>query len=200
VRPLHAFLVIALLLAWIVMVGAENQPEKPAAQVKPFPKLGPGTEIMNKDFIVEELTRPPTDDEVPSLTFSSNAILFDYGSAKLREASFPQLMELAKALNDPALAEVPFFFVDGHTCSIGTDERNCRLAVDRVKSVVSFLVEKGGVPPERLKARGFGQRDPMVSNDTEEHRKQNRRVVIKSGLLALKRDEEKRCKVVEAGK
>lgn len=142
-----------------------------------------------KDFIVEELSKP----DAAGLAFSSDAILFGYGLAALRETSIPQLMEIAKALNDPRLAGVPFFLVDGYTCNIGTDERNCKLSRDRAASVVKFLVEKGNVPAEKLKSRGFGKNDPVVSNDTDDNRKKNRRVVLKSGLLELQADKEKMC-------
>jgi outer membrane protein OmpA-like peptidoglycan-associated protein len=139
------------------------------------------------------LTKPTQSGEPASLAFSSDAILFGYGSAKLLDKSIPQLQEIAKALKDPVLAVIPFFFVDGHTCSIGTDANNCQLSRDRAASVVKFLIEKGGVPKAKLKARGFGEREPMVSNDTEANRKKNRRVVLKSGLLELKKDKEKQC-------
>lgn len=149
--------------------------------------------IIKKDLIVEELKKPSQNGEIVGIAFSSDAILFGYGSAVLREASHIQLMEIAKALNDAELSHIPFFLVDGHTCSIGTDERNCRLSKDRAESVVKFLVERGGIPAEKLKARGFGKNDPMVSNDTEENREKNRRVVLKSGLLSLESDKEKVC-------
>lgn len=149
--------------------------------------------IIKKDLIVEELKKPSQNGQMAGIAFSSDAILFGYGSAVLREASHIQLMEIAKALNDAGLSHIPFFLVDGHTCSIGTDERNCTLSKDRAASVVKFLVERGGIPAEKLKARGFGKNDPMVPNDTEENREKNRRVVLKSGLLSLESDKEKVC-------
>jgi outer membrane protein OmpA-like peptidoglycan-associated protein len=167
----------------------------PAAESRPVTKPGLSSsdqEIIDKDFIAEQLANPGGD-RAGTVTFSSDGIPFGYGSARLLDSAIPQLQEIAKALNDPRVAEIPFFFVDGHTCSIGTDERNCKLSNDRAASVVKFLIEKGGVPPEKLKARGFGKNDPVASNDTEPERKKNRRVVLKSGLLALQRDEEKLC-------
>jgi outer membrane protein OmpA-like peptidoglycan-associated protein len=147
-----------------------------------------------KDVIINILSTPGERSDPAAIAFSSDAILFDYGSPRLQEACFPQLIEIAKALNDPALAAVPFFLVDGHTCAIGTDERNCRLSWDRARNVVQFLVAKGAVPADRLKARGFGRNDPISANDTEENRQQNLRVVLRSGMLSLQRDEELQCK------
>lgn len=181
-------LVLSLCCACTCMAGGANSLVN-ATVVAQAGDAGKKPEVINKDIIVEELSKP----DAASIAFSSDAILFGYGSAVLRDASHPQLMEIAKALNDPALAHIPFFLVDGHTCNIGTDERNCRLSKDRATSVVKYLVEKGGVPAEKLKARGFGKNDPVVSNDTEENRKKNRRVVLKSGLLELQADKEKTC-------
>jgi len=175
------------------LAGSPEGRDKPAvvAQAGKPDKAKP--EIINKDFIVEQLSKPSDGGQTAAIAFSSDAILFGYGSAVPREASIPQLMEIAKALNDPGLAHIPFFLVDGHTCNIGTDERNCRLSQDRAGSVVKFLTEKGRVPADKLKARGFGKNDPAVANDTEENRKKNRRVVLKAGFLEMQADQGKMC-------
>ncbi len=123
-----------------------------------------------------------------SITFSSDGVLFEYGSSKLKPTSYRQLAEIAEALKDPQMSHISFVFVDGHTCDIGSDRRNCKLSWARVSSVVDFLVEKGGVPRSKLKPRGFGERDPIVENEGEENRAKNRRVVLKSGFLSLNAD------------
>lgn len=181
-------LVLTLLCACLCLAGSSASSYK-APVVAQAGGVAEKPEVINKDFIVEELSKP----DAGALAFSSDAILFGYGSAKLLDGSIPQLQEIAKALNDPALAHIPVFLVDGHTCAIGTDQRNCRLSHDRAVRVVQFLVEKGGVPAEKLKARGFGKNDPVISNDTEDNRRKNRRVVLKSGLLSLQRDEKLLC-------
>jgi len=38
---------------------------------------------------------------------------------------------------------------------------------------------KKGIAAARLKAQGFGATKPLVANDSDEHRKQNRRVEFK---------------------
>jgi|GEM_PF-1668395 len=147
------------------------------------------------------LTAPATP-AAPSggaVVFSSDAILFEFGSAKLRQASIPQLREIAGALNDPQLAALPFFYVDGHTCDIGTDANNCRLAYNRAQSVIDYLIKEGGVSPAKLKARGFGPNDPMVANSSEDNRRQNRRVVLKSGSVTLARDRQLICRESDWG-
>ena len=46
-----------------------------------------------------------------------------------------------------------------------------------LKAVVDMLVNTHGIAPSRLKAVGFGESDPVASNDTAEGRAENRRVM-----------------------
>jgi outer membrane protein OmpA-like peptidoglycan-associated protein len=186
--------ILALLIPTVGLCGApEESASKKTVDKKTDQSAKAKPEVINKDLIVERLIKPDPSGTVGSIAFSSDAILFDYGSARLKKASHAQLTQIAKALNDPAVSVIPYFLVDGHTCSIGTNENNCRLSVNRAKSVVKFLVEEGGVSADKLKPRGFGESSPLVANDTEKNRNKNRRVVLKSGLLALKKDKEKQC-------
>jgi OOP family OmpA-OmpF porin len=70
------------------------------------------------------------------------------------------------------------FIIEGHTDSIGSDESNMRLSVQRAEKVKAYLVEKMGIPAFLLDARGFGENYPVADNSTQEGRQQNRRIVI----------------------
>ncbi|MCA9543207.1 MAG: OmpA family protein [Myxococcales bacterium] len=65
--------------------------------------------------------------------------------------------------------------VEGHTDSRGKDEYNRALSDDRAKAVVAYLTSKG-VAAERLVSQGFGEDQPIASNETKDGRAQNRRV------------------------
>lgn len=67
--------------------------------------------------------------------------------------------------------------VSGHTDSSGSDAYNQTLSEKRASSVSTYLNSKG-VIPERLEAVGFGERQPVASNDTPEGKELNRRVEI----------------------
>jgi outer membrane protein OmpA-like peptidoglycan-associated protein len=67
--------------------------------------------------------------------------------------------------------------IDGHTDPIGDSAYNQALSVDRAKSVVQFLQEKG-ISLSRLYYRGWGARKAIAPNTTEEGRRQNRRTEI----------------------
>lgn len=102
-------------------------------------------------------------------------IFYDYGKATLRSESVSELNQLASlmTLNPTIKIEVASF-----TDSEGSDEYNLTLSQARAQSVVDFLLS-GGIKKEQLKAKGYGEADPLFSNDTEEGREINRRTEFK---------------------
>lgn len=68
--------------------------------------------------------------------------------------------------------------VYGHTDSTGADAYNLALSERRATSVAEYLASRG-VERERLETLGYGETQPVASNDTEDGRAQNRRVEIK---------------------
>src|SRR5215472_7780314 len=56
-------------------------------------------------------------------------------------------------------------------------DTNVELSQKRADNVMQFMVAKG-VNPTIISAQGFGEADPVASNDTEEGRAQNRRVEL----------------------
>jgi outer membrane protein OmpA-like peptidoglycan-associated protein len=71
--------------------------------------------------------------------------------------------------------------VEGHTDSVGNDSYNQGLSDRRAESVRDYLVRQG-IPRDTIVAHGFGESQPVVSNDSASGRQQNRRVeVIVSG-------------------
>lgn len=85
------------------------------------------------------------------------------------------------------LAKYPQIAIEihGHTDNTGTNEHNDLLSVNRARSVVNYLSSRE-IAKTRLKARGFGKRRPVAANETEEGRKQNRRVEMKFKEVAVK--------------
>lgn len=68
--------------------------------------------------------------------------------------------------------------VEGNTDSTGDLGWNVKLSLARAKSVAAFLTEQGGLPVERVAAKGNGPAQPMATNATEDGRAQNRRTDI----------------------
>lgn len=98
-------------------------------------------------------------------------ILFETGKAELLAGSFIELGRLAGLLKDNPTMEIR---ISGHTDNKGDAEKNLKLSEQRAKAVHDHLVSKG--VKNRMEYKGYGSTKPLTSNDTEEGRKQNRRV------------------------
>jgi chemotaxis protein MotB len=103
-------------------------------------------------------------------------ILFSSGSATLGREGKEALSSVAEVLRG---VDGKVIRVEGHTDNVptGTARTNWDLSTARALSVVRFLQESG-VDPQRLAAAGYGEFQPLASNDTPEGRSQNRRIEI----------------------
>lgn len=70
--------------------------------------------------------------------------------------------------------------VEGHTDDVpirtARFSSNWELSTARASAVVAYLVEQGGLDPQRLSAAGYGEFHPRAANDTPENRARNRRI------------------------
>jgi outer membrane protein OmpA-like peptidoglycan-associated protein len=107
------------------------------------------------------------------ITFNSG-ILFDVNKANLKDYSRTELTKLATILNKYDDTNI---LLAGHTDSTGSDEYNLELSRSRAHSVADYLVIQS-VNSERFSVHGYGESDPVATNDTEGGRAQNRRVEI----------------------
>lgn len=101
-------------------------------------------------------------------------INFDTDSDKIKDESKPTLdkvVALLKAKPDWKIT------IEGHTDSTSTPEHNQDLSERRAAAVKNYL-QSGGIDPSRLKTLGLGATKPVVSNDSELGRAQNRRVEL----------------------
>ncbi len=101
-----------------------------------------------------------------------NTVFFEQGKPILRVESFPELNRLAQILKDNPSIHVK---LSGHTDNIGTLNMLMQLSQDRVNTVKKYLEGKG-IVGRRMEGQGYGASQPIESNDTEDHRKMNRRV------------------------
>jgi OOP family OmpA-OmpF porin len=66
--------------------------------------------------------------------------------------------------------------IEGYTDEVGSDEYNMQLSQQRAESVVKTLVEKFGIEPSRLSAKGYGKTRPVTDNSSDAGRQKNRRI------------------------
>jgi outer membrane protein OmpA-like peptidoglycan-associated protein len=107
------------------------------------------------------------------ITFDSG-ILFDINKADLKPAARANLEKLAVILNKYSDTQV---LVEGHTDSTGPADYNLELSEKRAKSVSRQLATQN-IMETRLIIMGYGEEQPIASNDTVDGRQQNRRVDI----------------------
>lgn len=103
--------------------------------------------------------------------FQLEYVNFETGSANLTALSRYELENIVEAM-----AKYPGLRIElaGHTDNTGEAEANQTLSENRAEAVYNFLVEKG-VSADRLRARGYGQNQPIDTNDTDAGREKNRR-------------------------
>jgi len=104
-----------------------------------------------------------------------NNIFFDVDKYDLQSRSTPELQKIMRFLNANPTIRVQ---ISGHTDNSGAADYNRQLSEKRALSVYDYLV-KAGIDKKRLTTKGFGPDKPVASNDTEEGRRQNRRIEIR---------------------
>ncbi|RZK59922.1 MAG: OmpA family protein [Pedobacter sp.] len=112
-----------------------------------------------------------TTTETVSNVTGFETIQFEFNSSVLKTESYPTLDKLSSVLKENG-GKVT---TKGYASSEGTAAYNMKLSKDRANSVKTYLVNSG-VNASQVTAKGFGEANPIASNDTEEGRIQNRRV------------------------
>ena len=107
------------------------------------------------------------------MAITLRGVYFDFDKSTIKPESRPALEDAAKILNENPTIRVE---IQGHTDSKGSDEYNLSLSDRRAASVVGYLVQNLGIDRSRLTSRGYGESQPIATNDTDAGRALNRRV------------------------
>ena len=107
------------------------------------------------------------------ITFDSG-LLFAVDKSTLNAASLSELAKLAVILNK---YEDTHILLEGHTDATGSDEYNLELSRRRSQAVANELAAQN-VNPTRFTIMGYGEAQPVDTNDTSYGRQQNRRVEV----------------------
>jgi chemotaxis protein MotB len=107
-----------------------------------------------------------------------DTVLFPVGAVDLTPGAQQMMMSVANILADMPNA----IRIEGHTDTVPIHtERfysNWELSTTRATNVLQFLIQKAGLPPQRLSAAGYGEYKPAVPNTSDRNRALNRRVDI----------------------
>ncbi len=114
-----------------------------------------------------------------SLTLNG-ALLFDSGSADLKEEAYPVLDKVAQLLARYATSTIE---IDGHTDNVPIHnsrfESNDALSSFRALAVYKYFMQTTALDPAKMRHAGCGEYLPIADNSTPEGRARNRRVEIK---------------------
>lgn len=102
---------------------------------------------------------------------------FNTGSATLSSAGKAELNSLAAKIKQvgDGLKSVQ---IEGHTDSSGSAAFNQRLSQKRADAVKSYLADQG-IDASKITAKGYGESQPVATNETSAGRAENRRVSVK---------------------
>ncbi|MFN0202639.1 MAG: OmpA family protein [Bacteroidia bacterium] len=98
-------------------------------------------------------------------------VFFELASAKLLPASIAELDRLKSLLDENPTLRIQ---LNGHTDNGGSTDYNQTLSTNRAKAVYDYLIQKG-IVSSRLQFKGFGESQPIQTNETPEGRRENRR-------------------------
>ncbi len=139
-------------------------------------EMGDKVKQAIEDHELENEAEVTIDDNGVTLKITGK-LMFDAGSASIKEDFKPFLNTIAKIINENNYPVA----IEGHTDNVPMTSSplypsNWELSSSRATAVLRYLVEEKGIPAKRLMAVGYADTRPLVPNDSPENRAKNRRV------------------------
>ena len=114
---------------------------------------------------------------VYEVTLSEDQGNFTFGKTALPDEAKTRIDEVINRLkSDP---KGVFIEIEGHTDSVGSQEMNEHLGMERAENVKRYIYEQHQVPLHKINVISYGEDKPIAPNKTRDGRAQNRRVVIR---------------------
>ena len=158
---------------------SELQERLDEAKLEESEKLAERIEEAIEESRMEDMIQLDFTSQYVQLTLKG-AILFDSGSAVLKEDALPVVEKVALILERYAENEIE---IEGHTDSVPIHTsrfaNNNELSSARALSMFDYLIEHTTLQPAQIKHSGRGEYLPIADNSTPEGRAKNRRIEIK---------------------
>lgn len=115
--------------------------------------------------------------EEEGVTLNLQNIQFEANSALLRDSEQAKLRKIGEILKNYPERDI---LITGHTARVSgyTESDHQRLSEQRALAVADYLLSLGALRAIQVTTRGMGHREPLSDNNTEQGRRQNRRVEI----------------------
>ncbi|OFY90098.1 MAG: hypothetical protein A2236_01405 [Bacteroidetes bacterium RIFOXYA2_FULL_33_7] len=98
---------------------------------------------------------------------------FDYNKSSLESSEIQKINRFVETFIQDSILNI---FIEGHCDNSGTDEHNHKLSAFRTNTVSDILLQR--INKTNLISNSFGETKPIASNETEQGKVQNRRVLI----------------------
>lgn len=108
---------------------------------------------------------------------SDNDVTFLFPFNSTEKDKNPEVDAYLKKLVDKHRDSKATFIVVGHTDDVGEPADNIKLGMGRAKSIAKILTDNG-IDASRIQVDSKGEAEPVASNETDDGRHQNRRVVL----------------------
>ncbi len=133
--------------------------------------------VNSKDKCPNTPAGTPVDNNGCTLAaeFKLEHVNFEFDSAKLTGDSTESLDGAVQILKRHSDLKVE---IAGHTDSVGSEAYNMGLSQRRAQSVADYLIAHGA-KAANMTVKGYGESDPVASNDTAAGRAANRRVELR---------------------
>ncbi|MGC4020918.1 MAG: OmpA family protein [Cyclobacteriaceae bacterium] len=128
-----------------------------------FTMLGKSVPLETLKELVTNITLDTLlvlDRKVKNVAFVLNNIYFQYNQADINPEAAHELDKLVQLLNDNPEIKIE---MGSHTDSVASDAYNIDLSQRRAESTVNYLIRRG-IDPNRLEAKGYGERVPIARN------------------------------------
>lgn len=129
---------------------------------------------QNKENLTTGVAKPSP--PVKPDTLKLGDVLFDFNQADLKTETAKMLEKFFKNKDDKR--PIDSIYIEGHTDSIGSDQKNMQLSRQRSESVKNWLIGNNIVSSNEVALHPFGRSRPVALNNTPAGRALNRRVEI----------------------
>ena len=141
-------------------------------------KLPDGTEMdVPEGSLEDQIVKFIQDDKQAidkKVWFNFDRLLFDTGKSTLKAESQEQIQKTVAILKAFPKVKIK---IGGYTDNVGKAASNMKLSAERAAVVMAALIA-GGIDKSRLESEGYGDKNPVDSNDTDEGKAKNRRIAI----------------------
>lgn len=164
----------------VILSEPDDRMQYEKAEISESARMAADMEDKLIKYEIQDYAQIGYNEQYVSLTFHG-ALLFDSGSAQIREEAIPVIDKMGKILENYNGSVIE---IEGHTDNVPVSdtskyEDNDVLSMYRALAVADYLRDNTELSAALIKSSGRGEYVPVADNSTDEGRALNRRVEFK---------------------